>query len=92
MGFEASADYRLYRLLAERVGIERLRHCENAVEQLRLIKDEQELEQIRRSVALNSLVFQETVALLRPGGLNRAGSGGRAGIPDEALRGPTARL
>ena len=67
VGFEASADYRLFRLLAERVGIERLRHCENAVEQLRLIKDEQELEQIRRSVALNSLVFQETVALLRPG-------------------------
>ena len=67
VGFEASADYRLYRLLAEGVGIERLRYCENAVEQLRLIKDEQELEQIRRSVALNSRVFQETVALLRPG-------------------------
>ena len=67
VGFEASADYRLFRVLAEGLGIERVQSCENAVEQLRLIKDEHELEQIRRAVALNSRVFQETVAWLRPG-------------------------
>lgn len=67
VGFEASADYRFFRLLAEAVGLTRLRGLESAVEQLRLVKDEEELARIRRSVELNSRVFRETVPLLRPG-------------------------
>ncbi len=67
VGFESSADYRLFRQLADAVGPTRLRVLENAVEQLRMVKDQEELASIRRSVELNSRVFQETVALLRPG-------------------------
>lgn len=67
VGFEVSASYRFVRLLADAIGTRRLRAIEGAVEQHRLVKDEEELARIRRSVELNSRVFQETVALLRPG-------------------------
>ena len=66
-GFEASADYRTWRQLREQAGAGRLRPLENVVEQLRLVKDDDELERIRRSVALNSRAFQQTVRRIRPG-------------------------
>jgi Xaa-Pro aminopeptidase len=66
-GFEASADYRTWRRLCEQAGAGRLRPLENVVEQLRLVKDDDELERIRRSVALNSRAFQQTVKRIRPG-------------------------
>jgi Xaa-Pro aminopeptidase len=66
IGFEASAGYRFFRRLADTAGARRVRAVENAVERLRMVKDEQEIERIRRSVALNSLVFEETLPLLRP--------------------------
>jgi len=66
-GLEASADCRTWRQLREQAGACRLRLLENVVEQLRLVKDDDELERIRRSVALNSRAFQQTVKRIRPG-------------------------
>jgi Xaa-Pro aminopeptidase len=67
IGFETSAGYRTWRQLKEAAGGRVLRPLENAVEQLRLVKDEEEIERIRRSVALNSRAFEETARQLRPG-------------------------
>jgi Xaa-Pro aminopeptidase len=66
-GFEVSADYWTWRRLCEQAGAGRLRPLENVVEQLRLVKDDDELERIRRSVALNSRAFQQTVKRIHPG-------------------------
>lgn len=66
-GFEASAGYRFFRLLADSLEARKLCAVESAVEQLRMVKDEQEIALIRRSVELNSRVFEEVRSFLRPG-------------------------
>jgi len=66
VGFEASAGYRFYQAAADGVGARRLRARDGLVEQLRLVKDEQEIARIRDSVLLNSRIFEETVPSIRP--------------------------
>lgn len=67
VGFEASAGYRFFRLLAEEAAPARPRAVESLVEQLRLVKDQEEIARIRQSVEMNSRVFEETLPLLREG-------------------------
>lgn len=66
IGFEASAGYRFFRQLSDAVGSRRLRAVDGAVERLRVVKEEEEIERIRQSVQLNSRALEETIPLLRP--------------------------
>jgi len=67
LGFEASASYAFFRLLADKAGGRRLEPLRQVVERLRMIKDQEEVERIRRAVELNARVFRDVLPLLRPG-------------------------
>lgn len=66
IGFEVSAGYRFFHMLAEAADGRRVRAIDGAVEQLRLVKQPDEIEAIRRAVQLNSRVFEEALPLVRP--------------------------
>lgn len=67
IGFEAGVGYRLFNVLAGKLGKGRLRPLEDAVEGLRLVKSEEEIAAIRRSVELNGRIFQEVLSFVRAG-------------------------
>lgn len=74
LGFES--DYTLYsfagklQALGEKIGIQSV-PTTGLVEELRLIKDEDELAKLRLSVALNEMVFDEVYSSLSPGRTER---------------------
>jgi len=65
LGFETTASYGFYRSLLRR-GF-RLKAVANAVEDLRKVKEESELRQIRASIGRAEKAFAEVRPLLRPG-------------------------
>lgn len=69
LGFEAEhLSYGAYRQLAAVVrGKSRLKPAEGMIEDLRLIKDADEIEQIRASVLLAASLFQTALSVLKPG-------------------------
>lgn len=67
IGFEAGVSYQQYRKMADELGARRLRPVADAVERLRLVKDEREIAAIRAAVELNSRVLAEVLPLIRVG-------------------------
>jgi len=68
VGFESGVvSFQTHKRLKELLPGKRLVPTAGWVETLRIVKDEGEIEQIRRAVALSSRAFSETVPLLRPG-------------------------
>ena len=68
VGFEAAVvSFQTHKRLKELLSGKRLVPTAGWIETLRIVKDEGEIEQIRRAVALSSRAFSETVPLLRPG-------------------------
>ncbi len=66
-GFEAGCGYRTWCTLAELLGARRLRPADGLVEELRMVKEDSEIESIREAVETNSRVFDEVVPLIKPG-------------------------
>jgi len=68
LAFEAAhLSYAGYGRLAEKVGTDRLHKTEGRVEELRAVKSQEEVERIRRAVAVAEGSFQETRTHVRPG-------------------------
>ena len=68
LGFESGeVSFQTHKRLRELFPKKRLVATVGLVEELRMVKDEGEIEQIRRAVDVASRAFAETVALLRPG-------------------------
>ena len=69
LGFEAEhLSYLSYKELATAIrGTTRLKPTHGMVEQLRIIKDADEIEQIRASVLLAASLFQTALAVIKPG-------------------------
>jgi len=68
VGFESETlSVRLHQKLRELLAGKRLRATAGLVETLRIVKDEGEIEQIRKAVDMGSLVFTEVIGHLRPG-------------------------
>jgi Xaa-Pro aminopeptidase len=68
LGFERRrASYDLYEALREGLPSCRLEAVNGAVEKLRMVKDPAEIAVLRRSVALNSAVFESALKGFRPG-------------------------
>ena len=67
IGFEAGVSYLQYRKMAEELGARRLRPVTDAVERLRLVKDEREISAIRAAAELNSRVLEEVLPMIRVG-------------------------
>ncbi len=71
VGFETGSGYPLVTRLARELGWRRLRAVEDAVERLRLVKDEEEIAAIRRSVELTARALADVLPLVRPGASER---------------------
>jgi len=68
LAFEAShTSYAGYGRLAEKVGADRLHPAEGWVEELRATKSPEEVERIRRAIAVAEEAFEETRTLIRAG-------------------------
>ncbi|MBI4465061.1 MAG: aminopeptidase P family protein [Acidobacteria bacterium] len=68
LGFEGDTiAWQTYRKLRELLPSKRLAATSGLVESLRLEKDEEEIEQIRRAVELASRAFSDTLPVVRPG-------------------------
>jgi Xaa-Pro aminopeptidase len=68
LGFESEAvSFGLHRKLRQWLPGKRLVPAAGLVEALRMQKDEEEIEKIRRAVEMGSRAFTETIPLLRPG-------------------------
>lgn len=67
LGFESRhltyAGFEKYRSLAG----EKLKPLVDIIEELRMVKDEEELQRIRQAVAIGDLVFEDILALIKPG-------------------------
>ena len=69
LGFEAEhLSFSAYKQLAENVrGKARLKPAVGMIEELRMIKDAEEIGQIRASVLLESSLFQKALSVIKPG-------------------------
>ena len=68
LAFEAAhVSYADYGRLAEKVGVDRMHPAEGWVEELRVVKSPEEVERIRRAIAVAEESFQETRGVIRPG-------------------------
>ena len=71
IGFESGSGYPLFARLARELGWRRLRAVEDAVERMRLVKDEKEIAAIRCSVELTAQALAAVLPLVRPGARER---------------------
>jgi Xaa-Pro aminopeptidase len=68
VGFEAQLPYASYDQVSQKLhGKTRLKPLPDLIEQLRVSKDSEEIEQIRASVVLGASLFQTALSAIRPG-------------------------